>query len=142
VNQSTVVKNLYKPVTNKFDGAFYNFGPKMTQLLTKYPIENPLWHVFGEEFITSYTLLKGDQTLLDPWRRLFPEEMCDSMKTIDRPEKHVKVPTTVEGVLYMCNIYMNELNTVIVECNLCIGKRECLECKKTGKKMIVFPKNN
>lgn len=134
--------NRYKPVTFKFDGSFHKFGPIITDLLSKYPLENPVWYVMGEEFITSYKFIKQDGLLLDPWNRPFPDEMIAKMVTVELPEKHVKIPTTVSGELYMCNIYMKELNRVEVECNDCIGLDTCIECSKTRRKIVVFPMVN
>jgi hypothetical protein len=136
------VKNRYKPVTQRFDGSFHKFGPEMTKLLSAYPSENPIWYVIGEEFITSYKLVRSDAQLLDPWNRPFPDEMISKMVTVELPEKHVKIPTTVSGTLYMCNVYVRDLNQLEIDCNDCIGRNECIECNKTRRKIVVFPKMN
>jgi len=136
------VKNNHRPVTQRFDGSFHKFGPEIKKLLTKYPIQNNIWSVMGEEFITSYVLVKSDEQLLDPWGRPFKDDMIEKMITIELPEKHIKVPATVEGVLYMCNVYVRVLNSVEVDCNECMGRNECVECNKRGRKIVVFPSFN
>jgi hypothetical protein len=68
--------------------------------------------------------------------------MIKKMITVELPEKHVKLPVTVEGVLYMCNVYVRALNSVEVDCNECIGRNFCVECNKRGKKIVVFPMMN
>lgn len=114
----------------------------MKKLLSKYPVENPIWYVIGEEFITSYKLVRNDAQLLDPWNRPFPDEMVSKMITVELPEKHVKIPTTVNGTLYMCNVYVRELNQLEIDCNDCIGQDMCIECSKTRRKIVVFPMMN
>jgi hypothetical protein len=141
-SSNTTVKNYYRPVTQRFDGSFHKFGTEIKKLLTKYPIQNNIWSVIGEEFITSYTLAKSDDQFLDPWARPFQDDMIKKMITVELPEKHVKLPVTVEGVLYMCNVYVRALNSVEVDCNECIGRNFCVECNKRGKKIVVFPMMN
>jgi hypothetical protein len=124
------------------NGSFHRFGEEITKLLIAYPMINKVWMVNGEEFITSLSECGGDTHLTDPWLRNFPEEMLNESKTVELPEKHVKVQTTVAGIGVICNVYARKLNKVEVDCKICEGNDVCLECNKTLRKIVCFPQMN
>lgn len=103
---------------------------------------NSIWKVYGEEFITSCKVFNDDVILLDPWNRRFLDESLADVKTIELPEKHCKISTTVHGKSLMCNIYFRSLRSVIVVCDLCLGKTQCIECNRIGQKEVWYPQNN
>lgn len=133
------VKNNYSKYNGMYRGGFENYGSEITKLLSKYPIENHIWHIYGEEFITDKTMAAYDMQLLDPWCRPFKQEFIDKTDWIQLPRLHAKIKTTVEGKLYMCNVFTEKLNSIDIQCGLCYGLRECIECGLTGKKTIYYP---
>lgn len=133
------ITNNYSRFTGTIFGTFSSYGKEITKLLSKYPISNNVWHVYGEEFISSTDDLKGEKKLLDPWLRLFPDQCVLDSKTIDIPERHIKITTTVENKIYMCNVYIKKLKSVVIPCNICMGMNVCVECHGTRKKTIFYP---
>ena len=141
-NSVKVIQNVYRPVTLKMNGSFHRFGEEITKLLITYPVINKVWMVNGEEFITSLSECGGDTRLTDPWLREFPEKMLNESKTVEFPEKHVKIQTTVAGIVVICNVYVRKLNKVEVDCKICEGRDVCPECNKTLRKIVCFPQMN
>ena len=137
-----IIQNEYRPVTLKMRGSFHRFGDEITKLLIDYPMTNPVWMVNGEEFITSLTECCGDMQLRDPWLREFPGDMYKKMETVEIPEKHIKIKTTVAGTTVVCNVYIRKLNKVEVDCKSCVDKDVCPECNKTLRKTVCFPLRN
>lgn len=137
-----IIRNEYRPVTAKMNGSFHRFGVEITKLLIKYPTTNPIWTVNGEEFITSLPDCRGDMQLRDPWLREFSEDMLNEMVTVEVPEKHIKIQTTVAGIGVICNVYIRKLHMVDVDCKECIDKDVCPECHKTLRKTVCFPQMN
>ena len=126
----------------KMEGSFYRFGEEITKLLIQYPMTNPIWMVNEEEFITSLSECGGDNHLTDPWLRKFPTLSLEKMQTVELPEKHIKIQTSVAGIGVVCNVYIRKLNTIEVDCKSCIGKEVCPECHKTFRKVVGFPQMN
>ena len=137
-----IIKNIYRPTTFKLDSSFQRFGTEIKKIIIKYPITNYIWSVYGEEFITSPSKWGKDELLTDPWCRKFSDEMCNRMKTIELPEKHVKITTSVGGIGIICNVYVRPLNWVDIDCRECEGEDFCPECLKTLRKRVYFPQIN
>ncbi len=133
-----IITNNYSRFTGTIFGTFTSYGKEITKLLSKYPISNNAWHVYGEEFISSADDLKGEEKLLDPWLRLFPEKYINDTKTIDIPERHIKIETSVENKVYTCNVYIKKLRSVEITCK-CNEEDNCLECRGLFKKTIFYP---
>jgi hypothetical protein len=134
-----VTQNKYSKYTGMYHGGFEKYGVEITKLLLKYPILNHIWYVYGEEFITDRTLIGNDSQLLDPWTRPFKQEFIDESVLEKLPTTHIKIKTTVEGKIYMCNVFVEKLKSVDIECGLCYGLYSCIECGLTKRKKIYYP---
>ena len=131
--------NFYTKYDNRLVGSFENYGEIITEILIKYPIQNFIWSVFGEEFITSISELSEiDSTLLDPWLRPFSDTSIKLSKTFDKPTRHISLFTTVCGSNIRCNIYIGKLNSANIPCKICKNS-SCIECKGTKTKTIYYP---
>lgn len=135
--------NNYTKFDHRLVGSFENYGKIISEVLEKYQIQNNIWNVYGEEFITSIAdISRIDSSLLDPWLRPFPESSVKMAQTFDKPTKHVSLFTTVCGSKIRCNIYIGKLNSVDIICRICEKNTSCIECKKTKIKTIYYPPNH